>query len=199
MSSKRLYFALLGAICVMILVLIGGAYGVSQLLQAQAHRLSDDRLQVAVLDDQQVQLTKAKQDVEKYQDLSNIVKNIVPQDKDQVQTVRQIVNIASNNGVSLSSITFPTSTLGTVTKGTGSTLKLSQLTPVKGLKGMYALQLTVQANSDTPVDYNKFVSFLAALEQNRRTALVSNITLTPNSKDRSQLSFTLVLSEYIKP
>ena len=200
MTSKQLYFVLLGAICAMVLALVGGAYGMNKLLQAQAARLSDDRLHVAVLDDQQTQLDKAKADVDKYQDLGNVVKSVVPQDKDQAQTVRQIVNIASANGVPLSSISFPNSTLGTAkTKGTSSSLQLSQLTPVAGIKGMYTLQLTIQTNNSSPVDYSHFIPFLSGLEQNRHTALVTSISLTPDTKNRNQLAFTMTLNEYIKP
>ena len=200
MTSKQLYFVLVGAICAMALALVGGAYGMNKVLQTQAKRLSDDRLHVSVLDDQQTQLDKAKTDVDKYQDLGNIVKSVVPQDKDQAQTVRQIVNIASNNGVPLSSISFPNSTLGTAkAKGTSSSLQLSQLTPVAGIKGMYTLQLTIQTTNSNPVDYSRFIPFLSGLEQNRHTALVTSIQLTPSTKNRSQLAFTLILNEYIKP
>jgi hypothetical protein len=195
MNSKRLYFTLLAAIGLSVIALIGGAYGMSGLLQSQARQLSDDRLQIGVLDNQQTALNNARQDITKYADLANIVKSIVPQDKDQVQTVRQIVNIASTSGVGLSSISFPSSALGLK----GGSLQLSQLTPVKGIAGLYDLQITVAVDDQHAVPYPNFVNFLTGLEQNRRTALVSNITITPNTKNRSLVAFKLVLDEYIKP
>lgn len=196
MNSKRLYFVLLSAICVMVLSLVGGAYAVGQMLTTESSHLVDNRLQVAVLNQEQADLAKAKQDIKKYQDLANIAKSVVPQDKDQAQTVRQIVSLADSNGISLSSITFPSSTLG---GAKASKPGLSQLTPVKGISGVYNLQLIVQTDVNHPVLYSKFISFLNALEHNRRTALVSGITIQPNNKNRSLLAFTLVLDEYIKP
>ena len=197
MNSKRLYFTMLGAIALLVIGLIGGAYGVNKMLDAESQRLVNDRLQIKVLAEEQTQLTKAKQDIIKYQSLANIAKSVVPQDKDQAQAVRQIVDIASANGIVLGSISFPASTLGTSNKG--GTQQLSQLSPVAGIQGVYSLQLNVQSDSNKPVPYNQFIGFLSALEHNRRTALVASITIQPNNKDNSTLAFTLILDEYIKP
>jgi hypothetical protein len=206
MSSKRLYYSMLALIGILIVGLIGGAYEADQLLQQQSDSLVQNRLQAAVLEQEQIDLARAKQDIKKYQDLAAIAKSVVPQDKDQAQTVREVVNIANSNGILLSSITFPSSTLGIGVGGkpasgtvSSSKQQLSQLTPVKGIAGVYDLQLTVQSDSNHPVEYSRFISFLSALEHNRRTALVSSITLQPNDKNRDTLSFTLILDEYIKP
>ena len=40
---------------------------------------------------------------------------------------------------------------------------------------------------------------MAALENNRRTALVSAIALQPDAKDPNNVGFTLTIDEYIKP
>jgi hypothetical protein len=199
MSSKKLYYLMLGAICLMIIGMIGGAYGVDKLLSFESQKLVDNRLKVAVLDQQQLDLTKAKKDVQKYQNLATIAKSVVPQDKNQAQTIGQIVALASSNGVTLSSITFPASTLGIKSGGSVSGPGLSQLSTVKDVAGVYGFQLTVQSDTTKPVAYTKFINFLSSLEHNRRTALVQSITISPNEKDRSTLSFTLILEEYIKP
>lgn len=197
-KSKYAYFMMLGLIGLLVAGLIGGAYGANMLLTNESKQLLRNRLQISVLADEQTQLTKAKVDIKKYQDLAAIAQSIVPQDKDQAQTVRQVVDIAAANNIALSSITFPASTLGTTT-GASSAHNLSQLTPVPGIAGVYNLQLTVQSDALNPITFSQFTGFLTALEHNRRTALVSSITLQPNDKDHSKLSFTLVLQEYIKP
>lgn len=194
MSSKRLYFTLLGVICLLVLGLIGGSYEAAQLLTDQSKQLVANRQQVAVLSRDHDELSKARQEIKKYQELATIAKSVVPQDKDQAQTVGQIVSIANANGIALNSITFPNSTLGA-----SANSALSQLLPVKGTSGVYNLQLTVTSDPTRPVDYAKFISFLNALEHNRRTAEVSSINLQPVSNNRGKLSFTLVLEEYIRP
>jgi hypothetical protein len=227
MNSKRLYLVLLGVIAVLLLGLLVGAYNINKLLGSQATKLTAAKAQSMSLQQEQQSLIKAKQDIKSYTSLQQITEAVVPEDKNQAEAVREIVNIAAANGVSLASITFPASTLGAgVVPTTGSaatpaatpapaapsaasspaatstsptTGDLSQLTPVANIPGVYQLAITVAGDSTKPVQYNQFIAFLSALEHNRRTAQVSSITLTPDSKDPNQLTFTLGISEYIKP
>ena len=195
MGAKRLYQLLIAGIVLAGLGLFGGMYLINGQLEKQAGQLEKQRQNLAVLDGQASQLAQAKADIAKYQNLADIAKNIVPQDKDQAQTVGEIVKLGKQNGVSLSSVTFPSSTLGANAKAT----KLSQLVPVKGISGVYNLTITIQSETKTPIPYTNFIAFLHALEQNRRTAQVSGITITPDATDPSRVTFSLTLQEYIKP
>ncbi len=216
MNSKKLYYILLGVVVLLVIGLLGGAYGANLLLQGQAQKLVDARSISAALDLQQSQLIKAKASVVKYDSIGKVAKSIVPQDKNQAQTIRELVDIANKNGIKLASITFPGSTLGTTTTPApaagGSAApaatpaapraggpNLSQLTPVQAISGVYILQITVQSDSAAAIPYNKFISFLADLENNRRTALVSGISISPDAKNSDRVSFSLNLSEYVKP
>lgn len=197
MNSKRLYQILVGCISLIVVGLVVGAYFANSLLQKQSQTLSEQRKQLAVLDGRDIALKRAKSDVVKYQDLAKIAKTIVPQDKSQAQTIGEIVKLADANGVKLGSFAFPSSTLGD--KPGDNNSKLSQLLKMAGIPGVYGLQIVVQSDSQSLVSYNNFIKFLRALEQNRRTAQVSNITITPNSTNPDQISFALTLQEYIKP
>lgn len=214
MNSKKLYFVMIGLVALMVAGLLAGAYGASSILTAQSKGLTEARSKSLALDQQQTQLSTAKASIKKYQEISAIASSIVPQDKDQAQTVREIVKIAAEQGINLGAITFPSSTLGGAATSSSSASssatapkpsasagagKLSQLTPVSGLTGVHILPITVQSDSSRPTDYNKFVSFMSALEHNRRTALVSAINLQPDAKDASKVGFTLTIDEYIKP
>lgn len=209
MNSKRVYFVLLGLIGLLLLGLLGGAYGVNQMLHQRSDTMVDLKLQSQVLDDQQVGLAKAKTEIKKYTELNNIATSIVPQDKDQAEAVREISNLAAASGIPrLSSVTFPASTLGAVgaaSSGTaqpaagGTKSNLTQLTPVKGVGGLYQLQITIQQTSDNPVPYTEFLTFLSKLEQNRRTAQVTSISIAPDSRHASSVAFTLVINEFIRP
>lgn len=203
MSSKRVYYLMISAIVLLVVGLAGGAYELDKVLQKESKTLYDDKLQTEVLSRKQQSLAGAKADLTKYASLEQIAKSVVPQDKDQAEAVREIVKIASDNGVQLGSITFPSSTLGLravgSAPGAGKTQSLSQLKPVKNIPGVYNLEITIQSDSDKPVEYNKFLDFLRALEHNRRTAQVNSISLTPDPKRPAYLSFTLILNEYIKP
>jgi hypothetical protein len=198
LNAKKLNYLLMGAVGACVLILFGGVYAATTVLQQQSKNLVDAKTKAAVMDQKQQQLSKARADIAKYKDLGNIAKSIVPQDKDQAQTVREIVAIAEGNGIKLGSITFPTSTLG----GAGSKASnsaLSQLKAVKGISGVYSLEIAIQSDTTQPADYGQFISFLDALEHNRRTALVGGISIQPDPLTPGKLSFTLNVSEYIKP
>jgi len=202
MKARQLYYALTGAIILLCLGLFGIAYGTNALLGSQAAKLSKLKADSQALQDQQTTLAKNKKDIQKYAELNTIAATIVPQDKDQAEAVREIVNIASQSGINkLSSITFPSSTLGATTGGVGVSTNpnLTQLTPVKGMSGVYELQITVTQDASNRVPYSQFISFLQRLEQNRRTAQVSGITIQPDTQNSNNVAFTLVINEYIKP
>jgi cell division protein FtsB len=223
MTSKRLYFVLMGVSLLLVLGIIGGAYGTNSLLSTQSQKLVAQKAKLASLQQEQIELTKSKKDIATYTDLYNISKAIVPQSKDQTQTVRQIVELASNTGVTLQSITFPASDLGgSALSTTGTTTvpapaagspvspatnpALSQLVAVPDIPGVYDLELTVTSSTDTGhlATFSQMINFLAALEQNRLTALVSKITIQPatnsdGSTESGLYSFVLTLDVYIKP
>jgi hypothetical protein len=216
MSAKRLYFSLVAAVCLLILVFPLGAYGINKLLSTRAANLTGLKAKSMALDQEQLGLAKAKEEVRKYGELQKTAQAVVPEDKDQAEAVQEIVNIAAANGVNLAAINFPASTLGssgptTATPSTSagasttpvkinpSAGKLSQLLPVKNIPGVYVMQITVQGDSNRPVSYNSFINFLHALEHNRRTAQISSITLQPNQTNPGLISFTLTMNEYIKP
>ncbi len=199
MKSKQLYYGLTGLLILLGLGFIGIAYEANSVLGNQATKLSKLRADSAVLDNTQVVLAKNKQDIAKYKDLNNIAASIVPQDKDQAEAVREIVNLAQQSGIGkLSSITFPSSNLGATVGAVGNS-NLTQLTPVKGMSGVYQLQITVTQGSGDEVPYSQLTGFLEKLEQNRRTAQVSSITVQPKAENPNLVTFTLVINEYIKP
>ena len=218
MSSKRLHMILLAVIAALLIGLLGGTYELNSVLTKKGNELMTNKAKSAALQQEQLSLKKAKKEVAKYSDLEKITKTIVPEDKSQAEAVLQLVNIARANNITLTSITFPVSTLGTTTAKPGSatssaltstapspaananskTNTLSQLQPVKNLPGVYLLQITIQ-NDNHPVSYNNFINFLDELEHNRRTAQVSTVNIQPDPKNPALLTFVLTINEYIKP
>jgi Ca2+-binding EF-hand superfamily protein len=196
-KAKETYLILLALFLIILATFVMLAYGANKILAGQAQKLSTQRAVSEALGNQQTALTKNKQDLIKYKDLNDIAKTVVPQDKDQAEAVREIVNIASQSGIrKLTSVTFPSSTLGVAAGAKGN-----QLTPVKGISGVYDLQITITQTSDkdNPVTYSQFLAFLRGLEQNRRTAQVSSINVQPDTTGNDRVGFTLVIDEYIKP
>jgi hypothetical protein len=194
LNARTVYLMLNGLIIVSLIVLGVCAYMATGFLKGKSKVVHDARLRTMVLEDKQSSLRKAKTDIEKYGELAKTAQSIVPQDKDQAKTVREIASLAAANNVRLGGITFPSSSLGAAgAKGD------AQLKAVESIHGTYALNITVLSDSKVSVRYDDFINFLKALEQNRRTALVTGISLTPDTKNPGKLQFTLTINEYVKP
>lgn len=220
MTAKRMYFVLLGLILLLLVSLLGGVYGFKSLLKGQSVQLANAKLEYQILSDQEKGLKKDKQDIITYGGLSNLTKQIVPQDKNQAEAIREILTIAAastvtrfDRGVKITNISFPQSTLGTTgvaaNHGVSTTTTpaaaadtksaLSQLTAVPNIPGVYKLSINLANDPNTAITYPMFYKFLAGLESNRRTAQVTSISLQPVSNNTLYLTFSLTVDTYIKP
>lgn len=200
MKAKQLYYALVASLCIVLAGFVGVGFGANKVLGSQATKLSRLRAETSSAQAQQTAIMQDKGDITKYAQLNTIAASVVPQDKDQAQAVRQIVNLATDSGISsLTSITFPSSTLGTAGAGQAANPNFTQLTPVQGITGVYNLQITITEGGGSTVPYDSFLTFLGKLEQNRRTAQVASISVQPDPKAPDNVSFTLVIDEFIKP
>ncbi len=208
MTAKRFYFVMLGVVSLLGLSVLISAYFGNKLMQSQSRKLVSLKLDSRVGDEQQVSLLQAKKDITKYSDLELEAKAIVPQDKDQAQAVREIVKIASASDIKLGAINFPSSNLGQgvlpTAPGTPGASKIkappvTQVQPVQGIPGVYFMQINIQSDTNAQISYNSLINFLGRLEQNRRTAQVAGVTITPDKLNPDKLTFSLIVNVYIKP
>lgn len=200
MNSLVLNRVMTLAIVLLIALSLLGTDEIITLLRSTSTKLTGLKAQGQALVQEEAYLSSAQREIKKYSTLGQIAESIVPQDKGQAQTVREIVSIAQQNSIVLSGITFPSSTLGTqggAAPASGA-LALSQLTPVKGIAGVYVLPIQViNSGSNNAVNYSDFYTFLTDLEQNRRTSLITGLSIVP--LQNGQVNFSLTINEYIKP
>lgn len=197
MTSKRAFTIMLLFTSLTGILLVGSIIVGNSLLQHKADSLLSSKIKIKVLDEQQQALLKAKQELSRYADLEQTAAAVVPQDKDQAKTVREIIKIADDAAVPISSVTFPSSTLGQ--KGSQKNAKVSQAKPVAGMTGVFQIPINIQSNLDQPTPYANLIDFLQKLEQNRRTAQVSEINVQPYPKDPSKITFTITINVFVKP
>lgn len=202
---------MIGALTLSFIFLIAAVVAGDGLLRKKSGDLMALKLENHVLDEQQVSLIQANKDIQKYAELEKTANAIVPQDKDQAKTVREIVKIAAESNIPISSISFPSSTLGQPTApaakdASGATAKpttptpgITQVKPVEGMTGVYQMEITVQSDSARPVPYSALITFLSKLENNRRTAQVSTISITPFPQNINLITFNLGINVFIRP
>lgn len=222
-NAKGLYFVMIGLLFILTGLVVASVYFGNKFLTDKTATLVELKLQSKSLDEQQLALIQARKDIDKYYELEKTAEAIVPQDKDQARTVREIIKIAEDNDIAISNISFPSSNLGQNSKkpatgsspsttpssgttATGSTPSPATATPpttqvkvVEGIPGLFQLDINVQSNTNRAIPYAKLLGFLDDLERNRRTAQVSSLSVQPDTKDRNQVIFTLTLAVYIKP
>jgi len=199
-NSQQIYYLLISFVVIIVIASIIGANEIVGLLNKQASSLVSFKAQSQALTSEQVDLIIAKKDIAKYAPLEKITQTIVPQNKDQAQAVREIANLAQQNNITLNSIIFPLSTLGNSPASANAKISLSQLTPVKGISGVYTLPIQVEVSrSADAISYSSFYNFLTSLEQNRLTSQVTSLSIQPLTKNPKLITFSLTINEYIKP
>lgn len=198
MNARTTHNILLGLILVLALLLVASvSYGLSR-LENSSESLQEAKIQREVINQREQLLFEAKKDIEEYSELEEVSSRVIPQEKDQARTVREIIQIAEASSVKVSNISFPTSNLGAEAEPESQMNDvLTQATPVQGSPGLFELSLSVQTGE--AISFANFIDFLEGLEQNRRTSQVNSVSIIPSQDDRSQVTFSINLSVYLKP
>lgn len=208
MSSKKAFYVMLASIFLLIILCGVLTYFGYKMIVKEGDKLEDAKLQAYVADEKKELLDQAIRDIDKYEELESIAKTVVPQQKDQAKTVLEIVELGKRAGISITAVDFPASELGEVKKKAGPATArnsaktnhdLTQLTPVEGLDGVYEMNIGITADPEIPVRYDQLIAYLKLLENNRRTAQVSNISITPNEDITNFVTFQLSLRIFVKP
>lgn len=210
MNARKFFYVM---ITIFSLSLIGGGgmlYIANNILQNRSNNIVDLKLDSAEAEAQLAAYQSAKKDVEKYSYLSDIINSALPQDKDQARSVREIFLMAENAGITLKSVTFNSSTLGSKSSSASASSSsdtasatITQAKPVKGLTGIYSIETTVTPYADDEnykVTYDQLIQFLQSIESNRRAMQVASLQLNPLGQSESDsISFVLTLNIFIKP
>lgn len=210
-----MFFVLIGGLAVSVGLVGGAMYIGYSSMQASSNSLVNAKLDTMLAEEKEKTFIKAKKDLEKYKGLSETLQKILPKDKDQARAVRELYKISDEAGVSIVSITFPSSTLGakaaaaptapagtdkTATTSTAAQKAVSQAAPVSGLPGVQGidLELSVEGQNDSFTQFSRMVTFLQKVEQNRRSMQIKKITVTPDDTTRN-VKFELTVTIFVKP
>lgn len=187
MTPTRMNTLLKITLVVCIVVGIGVLYfanGKLTQVAQQTARLKAD----ALIGQKQIETyQKTKTQVESLSYVDDLANRVLPPDKDQSAIVAEVSEFALRSGLTINQITF------------NDTAKSAK--PAKGSitipKGVNTVPVSLQFAAGAK--YDKVLNFLKTLEDNRRKSQVTNISLTPDSKDRSRLSqVTIAFNLYFR-
>lgn len=196
-------------------------------LTESSKELSSLRTEVIGLENKQTELEKAKKILNDRTDDVATASQVLPADKEQARVVQEIYAIASQSNVSIDSVGFPSSTLGstaapkpatttttdptatasTVTTDAPKPVKtVSQATPVKEIPGVQSIELSIGTitSKDTSIKgvrYEEMMTLIRLIERNRRTMQIRSIGIGQSQTINGNPTYNLTLSIviYIQP
>jgi hypothetical protein len=213
LDSKNLRLILISGIALAVVTFLAVAFLGLSIISSKSKAMVNLKAQSQTTDVQLSNLEQSKKEIEKYAYFKTVAKTVIPTDKNQAEAVLEIFQIADNSGISIQSITFPASTLGLrtttptpqdATNPSSTQSAITQAKPVSGIPGLYSLELTItpESGSNVPasrqITYSKMLDFLRRIENNRRTAQITQVDIQPAGGSQS-LSFTLTVNIFIKP
>ena len=182
--------------------------------------LTSLRTEVAQLDKKRADLDIASQVLSDQQVSIETLEKVVPTEKDQARVIKELYAIAAQAGISIESVGFPASTLGseapkpapTTTTDPAQTqnsqdtsqqttqkapTSISQATPVKDIPGLQSIEITLGTLNSTslPVNsgvrYSEMISFIRLVEHNQRTMQIKSIGITQRTPINGEAVFNL--------
>ena len=177
------------------------------------------KLDTIKLEEKQRVNLAAANDLEKYESTRLLLEKIVPKSKDQAKTIGELQTIATETGVTINTMTFPSSELGnntstatvvgtTPTAAASNTSAVSQAKPVANIPGLLGIEVSlsqIDRKSGDPGDgvtYSQLLNFLEAIEKNRRTMQIKTLLVLPLKSTGGLVSgytLSLTMNIFVKP
>lgn len=216
MNPKNIRWMLIGSIGLLLLLFIAISTFGTSMISSKSRHIADLKAREELATAQLSRLFAAQKEIERYSYFNEVAKAIIPSDKNQAQAILDISTFALQSGFEIESITFPNSTLGqraakpattqnaAETEAKTTAAAISQAKPFPGVTGLYILPITVapqngqQVADNKKVNFPKLYEFLSRLERNRRTAQISEVTLTLDDNS-PELNFELDMNVFLKP
>lgn len=203
-STKKMYYILI-AVFLLVIIGIGAMLYFSRTFMANSEQeLIDAKLEIVKLEETEKIYRENINKLEEFSEIANILEEVVPSEKDQARAVRELNQIVKDNGLAISTISFPSSDLNkkattnssTSSTTTSTTTSVSQAKPVKGVKGVLGMDVNIEVVSatDDPITTDQILGILRQIENNRRNMRVNSINFNAGAE-----SINLQVTLFIKP
>lgn len=208
-TPKKIYYLMISLIFITILLIFSSIYLGRQLLLKSQSSLVEAKLYNYTQEKTEEIFRKNQKLLNENADIAQILSNIVPSEKDQARAVRELNAIAEANNLNVVSVSFPRSDLLTPAKTTETktdqssndkaldqSKSISQAKPIKGMNGVYSIELTTEISSKDGqrIPTDQILSLLQNIENNRRNMRIGSINISSNGE-----TINLKLMIFIKP
>lgn len=193
MTPRRMNQILKLIIILLVIGVAGGIYYADKQLKSIATNTAKLRAQVEIGDKQLSNYQATKQKVDSLSYVQELAGKVLPDEQEQSLTVAEISQFALRARLTVEDITFVDAAKTATTKNKSTDKKSKSTIP----KGVSVIPMSVKFQDGSRYDY--LLEFLKSVEDNRRKMQVTNISLTPDSDNRSLLkSVTVELNLYVR-
>ena len=193
MTPRRMNRILKLIMILLVIGVAGGIYFADKQLESIATDTARLRAKVEIGDDQLSNYQATKQKVDSLSYVQELAGKVLPDEQEQSLTVAEISQFALRARLTVEDITFVDAAKTATTKNKSTDKKSKSTIP----KGVSVIPMSVKFQDGSRYDY--LLEFLKSVEDNRRKMQVTNISLTPDSDNRSLLkSVTVELNLYVR-
>ncbi len=183
MTPRRFNYILAAIFCAILLAGGGAYYLASQNLSEGTKKLSQRLADEQLADQKITALTDLQQQYNRLKPLIPVINNALPTEKNQSRIAIELRNIASQSGMNLDSLTFPSS---------AAPGPLSQTVKVGDV-------LAVPVSFQLLGTYEQLQHFLTRQENLDRYTSMTSLGITAQSGSGGRLNFDVTLNVYMKP
>jgi hypothetical protein len=196
MTAKNTHKLLMTVLILLIIIAASALIVSSYIMQKSANKLIQAKLDNVGYDSEEQTYLQARKDLDEYSALNEIIQKILPKNKDQAQAVSELYKIGDETGITIASVTFPSSTLGQKSSSSNS---VTQAKAVDGMTGVLGIDIAIelQPASGASISYDNMISFLQKVEVNRRSMQIKQITVNADTVNGG-VTFNMTLTIFVK-
>ena len=198
MRPKKFFMIMLGVLAFILIAFgVGFKLGLNRIGE-EKDSIADVKARVSAIDEKLALTIATQTRLEQLSFVDTIAKEVLPQEKFQPELVSQLYQIAENNNIVISSLTF---TNQNITEKEGALVipKVTQATPLDDAPGVFTVPVVINSNGT----YDNLVGLLEDIETNRRKLQVQSVRITPlkdsNGTLTGRFSLVITLDVYVKP
>lgn len=194
MTAKKIYYILIASLILVVLLIGLTVYFGFSIMKKESQKIIDAKLNIAKAQKTESIYSSNKDLYMSNQALANKINDFLPSDKEQDLIVAQLNSFANQAQLTISTISFPSSTLDPNSKQKVKS-DISQATPVSGLKGVYEIPIvvTVSNTSEESIKTDNLLTLLDQIESSPR-----NMRITSISYDSGSNEIQLNISIFVK-
>lgn len=187
MKAKSLNYAMIGLVTFTVLLAGGVFYFFNQRLSATIAKLSEREEDLEIAAIETANLERLQKDLLRLEEIKPEIDAALPHDKTQSQSVAQILDIASGNGINFQTISFEATE--------GLPAENSQTQPSTVLPSVSSVPITLETSS---VPYGSLKNFLRDVFAIRRNANVATLSLTRDATSPGRVGVRLTIDIHLE-